>query len=120
MNQLILALSILILLTTFSHAQRTCGSELDWEEMKREDPQRYKRFMDLEDFTKSYIKQKQLVTRSHGGLHITIPVVVHILHNGEPVGTGPKRSHLWALQKVWTCIQSKINKILFGGIRFLN
>ncbi|HLU93626.1 MAG TPA: M43 family zinc metalloprotease [Membranihabitans sp.] len=88
MNQLILVLSILIQLTTLSHGQRTCGSELDWEEMKRENPQRYQRFMDLEEFTKRYIKQKQSLIRSHGGLHITIPVVVHILHNGEPIGTG--------------------------------
>ena len=49
-------------------------------------PDRFQRFIDLENFTASFTNQNGRLINENG--LIVIPVVVHILHRGEPEGTG--------------------------------
>ncbi len=42
--------------------------------------------MDMEQHAQQFINNQQLLT--HDELHVTIPVVVHVLHNGESLGSG--------------------------------
>ena len=57
--------------------QRYCGSQLDFEEMQRTDPEQYQRFMDYEDL----LQNQLLNSRSIPSGIITIPVVVHVVYN---------------------------------------
>ncbi|MBX2965135.1 MAG: T9SS type A sorting domain-containing protein [Cyclobacteriaceae bacterium] len=67
-------------------AQRTCGSELNLEAIQKNDPERYQRIMQLEQQVAKFSMQKGMGMRSS---HVvTIPVVVHVLHTGQAVGTG--------------------------------
>jgi len=75
-----------LLVTQISLGQRTCGSELDLSAVKKNDPARYQRIMALEQYTQQYIEGPKSLT--NGQLHVIIPVVVHVLHNGEAVGNG--------------------------------
>ena len=56
--------------------QRLCGSQLDFEEMKRTDPQRYQRFVDYENLLQNQLLNSRTVP---SGI-ITIPVVVHVVY----------------------------------------
>jgi len=78
MIRLTLASLFTFLIINNSSAQRICGSEL---------PDRYKRIIEIEKQTSDYTNQKLLGRTSHHQI-ITIPVVVHVLHNGQSVGTG--------------------------------
>ncbi len=77
------------------------SADLDW--LQANSPDRYQRFADLETFTNNFINnQSQTSGRLiNGNGLIVIPVVVHILHNGEPEGTGFNIS--------MSTIQSQIN-----------
>lgn len=85
-------LSILLFLctSTILLAQRNCPSVIDLGQMQTQDPARYQRFMDLETFTANYVANQgspnQRLINQNG--IITIPVVVHVLHRGEAVGSG--------------------------------
>jgi len=68
-------------------AQRTCGSELNLQFIKENDPERYLRIMKIEQHSINYKNQKSLGIFSQHEV-ITIPVVVHILHTGQQIGTG--------------------------------
>jgi Pregnancy-associated plasma protein-A/Secretion system C-terminal sorting domain len=71
--------------------QKTCGSTFNLEEIKRTDPARYARFLKLEEHTEQYKKALQELQPNrliNSGSVIIIPVVVHVIHNGESVGTG--------------------------------
>ena len=81
--------SFIVVLIGFSQ-NRVCWSSLNMAAMQQQDPSRYQRFMDLENFTANDITNQsnpnQRLINPNG--IITIPVVVHVLHRGEPVGTG--------------------------------
>ena len=71
-------------------AQEICPTSANLTQMQIEDPQGYQRFMDLEAFTANFIanqggSNQRLINQN--GL-IVIPVVVHVLHRGEAVGSG--------------------------------
>jgi hypothetical protein len=68
-------------------AQRTCGSELSLQSIKENDPERYKRIMQMEKHVANFSNQRSLGLLSDHEV-ITVPVVVHVLHTGQPVGTG--------------------------------
>jgi hypothetical protein len=58
--------------------------------MQTQDPARYQRFMNLENFTANYIANQNNPNQrliDPNGI-IIIPVVVHVLHRGEAEGTG--------------------------------
>ncbi|WP_157972262.1 hypothetical protein [Pleomorphovibrio marinus] len=86
MRVLLLIFFLILLIGNDLFAQRTCGSELSMEAIKRNDPERYQRLLQLEQQVAKFSEQKTLgLLSSH---IITIPVVVHVLHTGQAVGTG--------------------------------
>lgn len=73
-------------------SQEQCGSTFDVQQIQTIDPTRYNRYLQVEQHIANY-----LATMNNGNPNarlinqnsiITIPVVVHVLHNGEPVGVG--------------------------------
>jgi hypothetical protein len=78
MKRILLAL-IAVVLVSNVFGQRFCGSQLDFEEMKKTDSKRYQQFMDLEDQLQSQPQN----TKSIPSGTITIPVVVHIVYNSN-------------------------------------
>lgn len=70
--------------------QERCNTNVDYNWLQANAPDRYQRFIDLENFTANYINgQSQMAGRLiNGNGLIIIPVVVHVLHRGEAIGTG--------------------------------
>ncbi|RMG81492.1 MAG: T9SS C-terminal target domain-containing protein [Bacteroidetes bacterium] len=66
----------------------TCGTDRLGEKLSLEDPQYAK---DLQ-FFKEVVVPKLAAHHAENGNILTIPTVVHIIHNGEPVGQGPNLS----------------------------
>lgn len=83
-------LIFLSFLSIVTFSQRNCPSVIDLAQMQIQDPDRYQRFIDLENFTANYVANQnnpnQRLINPNG--IITIPVVVHVLHRGEAEGTG--------------------------------
>ena len=80
----------LLIAGLFAYGQQTseqCGTMPNLEQQLKDDPGLAKRMADIEDLMQQFIASSQS-SRSAGSV-ITIPVVFHIVHNGEPVGTGP-------------------------------
>ena len=84
--------SSLVFFSMALKAQEQCGSIFNPQVIQTSDPNRYNRYVQLEQFTANYIasmnngiKTGRLINPNST---ITIPVVVHVLHNGEPVGVG--------------------------------
>lgn len=99
MKNVVALLFLLLGGMSFSHAQKQntsvperCGSTLDLEKLHKYNPEAYQRVMQIEsDIQKNLQENKgpngtQLVNDPQ--TIITIPVVVHVLHNGEAVNTG--------------------------------
>lgn len=85
----------LFLLTFFSDklfAQAECGSDVILTQVQQYDNSRYQRIMSLEQHTANYINSVNAGTNNARlttpNSTIIIPVVVHILHYGEAIGTG--------------------------------
>ena len=72
-----------------SFSQRDCGSTFNKAELEVNDPQQYNRFMQHEqhvrDYKSSNISGARLINPN--GL-IIIPVVFHVIHKGETIGSG--------------------------------
>jgi hypothetical protein len=81
---------ILLFLGLNLAAQNQCPTTLNFSQLQLNDPTRYQRFADLEAFTANYIANQantgQRLINQNGV--IVIPVVVHILHRGEAIGSG--------------------------------
>ena len=73
------------------NAQRTCGSIMNLSDIQQNDPTRYQRIMQIERHTERYVNRVRGAS-SHETV-ITIPVVVHVLHTGQAIGTGLNISH---------------------------
>ena len=89
MKKIILFLTFFII-TSSLFSQRVCPTTADLILMQQEDPARYASFMNLENFIATTIVNQgttnQRLINANG--IITIPVVVHVLHRGENIGTG--------------------------------
>ncbi|WP_338762533.1 hypothetical protein WAF17_17795 [Bernardetia sp. ABR2-2B] len=69
-----------------AYAQRTCGTELNIDQIKKNEPERYKHIMEMEKFISEHTSnENQRIIDPNGT--IIIPVVVHILHDGSAIGT---------------------------------
>ncbi|WP_143959647.1 M43 family zinc metalloprotease [Litoribacter populi] len=68
-------------------AHRTCGSEINLESIKQNDPDRYQRIMQMEKHVANFSNERSLGLLTDHEV-ITVPVVVHVLHTGQPIGTG--------------------------------
>jgi len=55
--------------------------------IQKNNPDRYKRIIEIERQTADY-KNRKLLGKTFSHQIITIPVVVHVLHNGQSVGSG--------------------------------
>ena len=88
-TSLLLGLFLCLRFTSNSQDPR-CNFNVDFEWMQSNAPQRYLRFINLENFSTSYINgQIQNSSRLVNGNNlIIIPVVVHVLHHGEAEGVG--------------------------------
>jgi hypothetical protein len=82
--------TIMVLFATITFSQRVCPTSVDLTLMQQQDPARYTRFMNLENFIATTIANQGTTSQrliNVNGL-ITIPVVVHVLHDGENIGDG--------------------------------
>ncbi len=75
---------LLLLMTTGAWAQRTCGTMTELAEQLQQNPDMQRVLDDLEEYTAQY----DLSQRSGEEDVVVIPVVFHIVHNGQAVGTG--------------------------------
>lgn len=84
---------LMALLVGFVHcnlfAQERCGSSLDMEKIRIHNPEYYQKLMLIEQHTQNQLTQKRITSDN---VTATIPVVVHIIHNGEAIGTGTNLS----------------------------
>lgn len=63
------------------------GSVLNLESIEKHDPTRYQRILQIEKHLERYNEMLgEEINRSTPSI-IRIPVVVHVLHNGESIGT---------------------------------
>jgi len=67
-------------------AQRICSSTMALSAIQANDLARYQRIMQMEQQIASYTNNRQQSSINHQV--ITIPVVVHVLHTGQAIGTG--------------------------------
>ena len=103
----IFTLSFIFLFFIISKAQNKCGFDVQ-REIQRQDPN----FVELERLAEEKIKSailNQDFSRRMAGSVLTIPVVIHVLHLGEAVGSGTNISD--------TQIQSSIDNLndFYGG-----
>jgi hypothetical protein len=77
-------------------AQRTCGTMEDLAEQLQQHPDMQRVLDDLEEYTAQY----DLSQRSGEEEVIVIPVVFHIVHNGQPVGTGENLDEIYSLAQL--------------------
>ena len=85
--------AVLCLIISSLDAQTTrCGSSLNLKELQTKDPAAYKRLMDLEKFTNVYRQKLNNLSSTERLIDpnavITIPIVVHVIHNGTAIGAG--------------------------------
>lgn len=87
MRKRILFVTFLLIVMT-SHSQRVCHSIVNLSLIQQQDPTRYTRIMNYENFISTTTNQNNTNQRliNNNGI-ITIPVVVHILHRGTAIGT---------------------------------
>jgi hypothetical protein len=95
MKKTLLAFVLLITILNGYSQNRVCWSSIDLVAMQQQDTARYRRFIDLETFTQNYIATGGASDAGAGGQRLSnpnglirIPVVVHVLHRGEAIGTG--------------------------------
>jgi Pregnancy-associated plasma protein-A len=72
-----------------------CGNDFDLKKLKHENPKAYQEFLRIEKLTEDYVMRmkgasNQRLIDPNGT--ITIPLVIHVLHLGETVGTGTNLS----------------------------
>ena len=75
---------VVFCLPVFLQAQeiKRCGTDEHLQEMMEKDPELRKRMKDAEQQIRTFIQNRQIENDI-----ITIPVVFHVLHNGDAVGT---------------------------------
>jgi hypothetical protein len=84
---LFLVLAVPLLWSGKINSQSTeCPTTANLTWLQANAPDRYQRFIDLENFTANYISSQARLVNTNG--LIIIPVVVHVLHRNEPEGQG--------------------------------
>lgn len=105
MNKIKLIIALLLFTVTTANSQDTiCASIINLPLIQQNNPDRYQRIMALEQHTQNYINSVNNGTNNarliQPNATIIIPVVVHILHRGEPVGTGRNISDAQILSQI--------------------
>ena len=88
MKKYLLFVLILSSLWRFGMAQDWCPTVLNLEYIQKNDPARYERILQIEGHLEEYLEGLDEGVGRAVPAVIRIPVVVHVLHNGEPLGTG--------------------------------
>ena len=82
---------ILTMLGSFAiqaYAQRCGTPDVDMSEIKQNDPARYQRMMQMEQQIAAFTSRQSSASSHEVNEVFTIPVVVHVVHNGENPNTG--------------------------------
>ncbi len=69
------------------YAQERCGTVV-YQKLLQQHNQKLESSDQFEDWISKKIKSKKQASQKEEATIVTIPVVVHIIHNGEPLGTG--------------------------------
>lgn len=100
-TRLLLSLTIiLVVLNGYAQSQRTCGTMENLQEMTAKDPAMIKNMEEIEKFTADWVKQHALQKSAKTAAIITIPVIIHIIHNGEAIGSGANISYNQAMSQI--------------------
>jgi hypothetical protein len=103
-------LIFLVLLPLSTYAQERCGTVEYEKKLERQNPKRtedgFERWM--AQHLNQLLKNSQRAERTQTTL--TIPVVVHIVHNGEPIGTGLNISDAQVLSQM-TVLNNDFNRL---------
>ncbi len=89
-----------ITLNLQSQNLRKCGTMEVHNRNVQKDPSILKRQAEIEQFTAAYVKNHYSGKNQKTQNIITIPVVVHVMHNGEPIGVGPNISDAQILSQI--------------------
>jgi hypothetical protein len=89
------ALLVFLFLFGFHGWSQECGSNRDLKGLRHENPKAYQEYLRLEKLTQDYINR--MASNPNARLvdengTIIIPIVFHVLHLGETVGTGSNLS----------------------------
>jgi hypothetical protein len=84
---------IVLIICVFANAANAqdCGSNLDPKKLRQTNPEGYKEHLRIEKIISDY--RQRITANPNARLidengAITIPIVFHVMHRGEPVGTG--------------------------------
>lgn len=89
-------LFLMVLSISAFSQERNCGTMHDLEHQLQHDPEMHSRMEAIERHTERYIQ----TTNGQGRVVITIPVVFHIVHNGQAVGTAENVSDAYVLAQL--------------------
>lgn len=96
MYRILLTLVLSIFFSVLARAQRVCGTMENYYHQTEKDPAVKKKY---EDALKTIIDNEGQIQRTSGAV-ITIPVVVHVIHNNEPIGSGTNISDDQVLSQI--------------------
>jgi hypothetical protein len=88
--QIVFISALLISALSITHAQERCGT-VKYEELRQLKNPKLEKTQQFENWLSNKISQPKLQQQRTQGTQTAtyvIPVVVHIIHNGEPIGTG--------------------------------
>ena len=91
-----LLLSFFLAAAFGQHDHRNCGTMHDLEQQLQQDPEMRNRMDAIERHTERYVNGEIVTFRTV----IQIPVVFHIVHNGDPVGSGENLSDAQVLAQL--------------------
>ena len=83
MKQILFSILLFYIFSVSAFAQKNCGSELDVESLQKTDPKRYERIMEFNKFVEQKMSNSNERIIDPNGT-IIIPVVFHLLHDGQP------------------------------------
>jgi len=115
-KSLALLLVFACLLTGLSvQAQKECGFDRVLEQRIAEDPSVRQQMEQMEAFTRKYIASANKSTGT-----VIVPTVVHVVHNGEAVGTYPNMSDAQINSAIVNLNQAFQNTAPYAGTSFYN
>lgn len=116
-----LLLGLVLVIARSLHAQQPCGTDELHQARLVSDPA-YRVARELEEQALRSVMGEQAMLREDGDTAVhTIPVVVHVIHSGEPIGEGtniPDAQVFAAIQRVNARFSSLIGQGPDIGIRF--
>lgn len=116
LKQISLLILAVLVNISFTQAQKECGFDHIMEQAKENNPYFDQLREQVEAFTRNYAATAQGRTSSI----VTIPTVVHLVHNGEAVGTYPNLSDAQVNSGISSLNQAFQNTGPFAGTAYYN